>query len=118
MKLLPVNIIIKKFLIIFLVINFFGCALSVGTVSAQTESSGHGCAQSENNNFFNLDNHHLLSQPQPNEILDLVLPEISFILNSIELTDYYLNSAEIINNQGAPPLFEPLKTGIVNTKTW
>lgn len=113
---------LKQIFVISLVVNFAGCAFSIGTVYAGNNEvkSSHNCSDTNNQTGenFTLTNHHLLSQPQPLDNFNVVLPEISFDQVLSNLSTINFNRVEIINNQGAPPLSEPLKVGVVNSKIW
>jgi len=115
---------IANFSAVFLAIAFVVCSLSVSTahVLAANSHANHAVpcgGQTDTGDLVQISEHHLLTQPAPIDALNIVLPVAinNFSILSLSTITQY-NKIEIINNQGAPPLKEPLGLGIVNTKVW
>lgn len=112
----------KKWLIFTLITAFIVCSFSFNTVHAaevknkDTHHNSHHSGQTEK--LSHVSEHHLLTQP---EIANTAVVLPSFIIKVVNLLDnveMVKTQTEIINNQGAPPLLEPLKVGVVNSKIW
>ena len=119
---------IAGFSTIMIIVAFVVCAASVSTAHAfemskqNSSHSHHGMTDNQQHSdgmSGHLSEHHLLSQPNQINLLNIILPQaLNDEVVEKSLFESNSNKTEIINNQGAPPLSEPLKTGIVNTKSW
>lgn len=117
---------ITKYSVITVIIAFVVCAVSITTVhalSAGKKVSGHAHSSTKTTNNtptqLHVSEHHLLTQPNAIDTFNVALPvDSTGLLTVSKLSDVNLDKIEVVNNQGAPPLLAPLKTGIVNPKIW